>query len=154
VVRVPRGAEKWPRFGPRVGRLGLHSVLSIPLLLRTTPVGVITVYSHAKDAFFDVDGEIAERYAPPAAAVLYSAQLRERDRQRVVELTKALEVRPQVDRAVGIMMSRTAKSPEQALASLRQMSNVRQVKVAALASEMVEEAVRRARQRRAVRSDE
>jgi AmiR/NasT family two-component response regulator len=86
--------------------------------------------------------------------VLYSAYLRERERRRVAQLTKALEVRPQIDRAIGIMMSRTAKSPEQALASLRRQSNVRQVKVAALADEVVDTAVRRARQRRVTRSDE
>jgi AmiR/NasT family two-component response regulator len=77
----------------------------------------------------------------------------ERERRRVSQLTQALEVRPQIDRAVGIMMSRTAKSPEQALNSLRQMSNTRHVKVATLADEVVDEAVRRARQRRTVRSD-
>jgi hypothetical protein len=148
------GSEKWQRFGPRVGRLGLHSVLSIPLFVPAIPVGVITAYSHTKDAFFQVDADIAERYGPPAAAVLYSAYLRERERRRVAQLTKALEVRPQIDRAIGIMMSRTAKSPEQALASLRRQSNVRQVKVAALADEVVDTAVRRARQRRVTRSDE
>ena len=28
------GEKMWPRFGPRVGRLGVHSALSLPLLLR------------------------------------------------------------------------------------------------------------------------
>ena len=27
------GEKMWPRFGPRVGRLGVHSALSLPLLL-------------------------------------------------------------------------------------------------------------------------
>ena len=27
------GEARWPRFGPRVGRMGVHSVLSLPLLL-------------------------------------------------------------------------------------------------------------------------
>jgi len=27
------GETRWPRFGPRVGRMGVHSVLSLPLLL-------------------------------------------------------------------------------------------------------------------------
>jgi hypothetical protein len=148
------GSEKWRRFGPRVGRLGLHSALSIPLFLSTLPVGVVTVYSRQKDAFFEVDVAIAEHYAPPAAALLHGAYLRERDRERIAQLTTALEVRPQIDRAVGIMMSRTAKSPEQALDSLRNMSNLRHVKVSKLANEMVDEAVRRARHRHVVGSDE
>jgi hypothetical protein len=147
------GSAEWPRFGPRVGRLGLHSALSFPLLLPATPVGVVTVYSQRKQAFFAGDADIARYYAPSIAAVLHTACVHERERRRVSQLTQALEVRPQIDRAVGIMMSRTAKSPEQALNSLRQISNTRHVKVATLADEVVDEAVRRARQRRTVRSD-
>lgn len=29
------GEPQWPHFGPRVGRLGVHSALSLPLLLPT-----------------------------------------------------------------------------------------------------------------------
>lgn len=45
------GERRWPRFGPRVGRLGVHSVLSLPLLLLGQVVGAINVYAHGKDAF-------------------------------------------------------------------------------------------------------
>jgi hypothetical protein len=38
------GGEKvWPRFGPRVGRLGVHSVLSLSLPLRGQAIGAINV---------------------------------------------------------------------------------------------------------------
>lgn len=30
------GERMWPRFGPRVGRLGIHSALSLPLLIPRT----------------------------------------------------------------------------------------------------------------------
>src|SRR5262249_5397063 len=82
-------------------------------------------------------------------ALVYNAYLHERSRECVAELNRALEVRPQIDRAVGIMMSRTAKTPEQALDTLRKMSNAHQVKVSVLAGDVVDEGVRRARQRRA-----
>ena len=45
------GEKRWPHFGPRVGRLGVHSVLSLPLLLPDRVVGAINVYGRAKDVF-------------------------------------------------------------------------------------------------------
>ena len=47
------GDSRWPRFGPRAGRLGVHSVLSLPLLSGDAVVGAMNVYAHAKDAFDD-----------------------------------------------------------------------------------------------------
>ncbi|MGO9352407.1 MAG: GAF domain-containing protein, partial [Mycobacterium sp.] len=38
------GEKMWPRFGPRVGRLGVHSALSLPLLLSDQVIGAINVY--------------------------------------------------------------------------------------------------------------
>jgi hypothetical protein len=35
------GEKLWPWFGPRVGRLGVHSVLSLPLLLPDWVVGAV-----------------------------------------------------------------------------------------------------------------
>ena len=55
------GAEtQWPRFGPRVGRLGVNSVLSLPLLIPDQVVGAINVYAHGKDVFDDHAAELGE----------------------------------------------------------------------------------------------
>lgn len=146
-------AETWRRFGPRVARLGLHSALAIPLFLDSSPVGVVTVYSKCKHAFTVADAEIAQRYAAPTAALMHNARQRDRDARLAAQLTEAMQSRPPIDQAIGIMMSRTAKSPEQALDSLRRLSNERHVKVATLARQIVDEAVRRARQRRIAGND-
>ncbi|MDT5009897.1 MAG: hypothetical protein QOH57_1514, partial [Mycobacterium sp.] len=45
------GEKMWPRFGSRVGRLGVHSALSLPLLLPGKVVGAINVYARGKDVF-------------------------------------------------------------------------------------------------------
>lgn len=45
------GDSRWPRFGPQAGRLGVHSVLSLPLISAGQVVGAMNVYAHAKDAF-------------------------------------------------------------------------------------------------------
>src|SRR5664279_5423153 len=44
------GDLRWPRFGARVGRLGVHSVLSLPLISDDTVVGAMNVYSRAPNS--------------------------------------------------------------------------------------------------------
>lgn len=144
------GSTAWRRFGPRAGRMGLHSVLALPLVLPGTDVGVLTVYSGDKDAFTPKDVAAAGYYAPTTAAVVRNAYVLEQSRRRVAELTEALLVRPQIDRAIGMIMSRSGKSAEQAIDELRRMSNNRHIKVSDLAAEMVDEAVRKAKRRRSM----
>jgi hypothetical protein len=140
-------SERWRGFGPRAGRLGLHSVLSVPLILPTAPVGTITIYGGAKDAFTQLDVDAAHYYALPTAAVIRNACLLEQSQRRVEQLTEALRVRPPVDQAVGVIMSRTGRSAPETLEALRRMSNVRHVKVSELARDLMDEAVRRAQRR-------
>ncbi len=59
------GEKMWPRFGPRVGRLGVNSALSLPLLLPGQVVGAINVYAYGKDVFDDHATHIGELFAAP-----------------------------------------------------------------------------------------
>jgi AmiR/NasT family two-component response regulator len=58
-----------------------------------------------------------------------------------------LEVRGVIDRAVGIMMSRSGSTEHEALERLRSLSQHEHRKLADVASQVVEEAVARARAR-------
>jgi hypothetical protein len=55
----------WPRFGPRVVRLGVHSVLSLPLVVGTDVLGAMNVYAHAKDAFDERSVQLGELFSVP-----------------------------------------------------------------------------------------
>ncbi len=61
------GEKMWPRFGPLVGRLGVHGALSLPLLLSGQVIGAINVYAHGKDVFDEHAAELGELFAKPAA---------------------------------------------------------------------------------------
>ena len=76
------GEKMWPRFGPRVSRLGVHSALSLPLLLPGQLVGAINVYARDKDVFGDHAAQLGELFAAPAAVAVHNAQV----------LAKALEL--------------------------------------------------------------
>ena len=69
------GEKMWPRFGPRVGRLGVHSALSLPLLLSDQAIGAINVYAHGKDVFDEHAVELGELFAKPAAVAVHNAQI-------------------------------------------------------------------------------
>jgi hypothetical protein len=146
------GDQRWPRFGPRVGRLGVHSALALPLLLADRVVGAINLYAHAKDAFGEDAAELGQLFATPAAVAVHNARVLADALAETVQLQTALETRPVIDQAVGIIRARTGRSAEEAFARLRMLSQSEQRKLSEVAERVVEEAVRRARARRADRS--
>jgi len=141
------GEKMWPHFGPRVGRLGIHSALSLPLLLPGQVVGAINVYAHGKDVFDDHAQELGELFAAPAAVAVHNAQALSQALALTGQLQAALAGRPVIDEAVGLIRSRTGASSQQARESLREMSQRDHVKMIDVAQHLVDEAVRRARAR-------
>lgn len=141
------GETLWPHFGPRVGRLGVHSALSVPLLLPDRVIGAINVYAHKKDVFDDHAAELAELFAAPAAVAAHNAQVLAGALTLTAQLRTALAQRPVIDQAVGILLARTGGTAEEAFARLRAISQADHTKLAVVAQHIVDEAVRRARAR-------
>jgi hypothetical protein len=67
------GEKMWPRFGPRAGRLGVHSALPLPLLLSGRAIGANNVYAHGKDVFDQRAAEVGQLFAKPAAVAVHNA---------------------------------------------------------------------------------
>ncbi len=141
------GDRQWPRFGPRVSRLGVHSALSLPLLLPDQVVGAINVYAHGKDVFDDHAAELGELFAAPAAVAVHNAQVLTQALNLTIQLQTALSSRPVIDQAIGLLRGRTGATAEEAFARLRAISQHENVKLAVVAQRIVDEAVRRARAR-------
>jgi GAF domain-containing protein len=141
------GDSRWPRFGPRVGRMGVHSVLSLPLLLPARVVGAMNVYAHAKNAFDPAAVRTGELFARPAAVAVHNAQVLAQSQRLAAQLGEALTSRAVIDQALGVLMSRTGANPDEAFGRLRSMSQAQHIKVAEVARVLVDEAVRRARGR-------
>ena len=97
------GEKMWPRFGPRVGRLGVHSALSLPLLLPPDQVvGAIHVYAHGKDVFDEHAAELGELFAKPAAVAVHNAQI----------LAQAMTLTAQAKGAVDAPGDRSSDRPD------------------------------------------
>jgi GAF domain-containing protein len=140
--------DRWPRFGPRVARLGVHSVLSLPMLLPDgETVGALNAYSRSTDAFDEHSTSVGQLFATPAGVAVHNAQVLERARAQAAQLQTALGSRAVIDQAIGILRSRSGDSADEAFARLRAISQGENVKLAVVAERVVDEAVRRARAR-------
>jgi GAF domain-containing protein len=140
--------RRWPHFGGRVARMGVHSVLALPLLVGEQVIGAINSYAYARDAFTDHAVELGSQFAGPAAVSLFNAQLLAGAREHTERLQRALASRAVIDQAIGIIRSRSGVSAEDAFDRLTRLSQDGNVKLHLVAEQMVDEAARRARIRR------
>ncbi len=138
---------RWRRFGGAVARLGVHSALSLPLIAPDGVVGAMNVYAHDKHVFDERAAELGEIFAVPAAIAVQNAQVLAQTQRLAAQLQAALETRGVVDRAVGIIMSRGGGTEDEALDRLRTLSQKEHRKLAVVARQIIDEAVRRAQAR-------
>lgn len=139
----------WPEFGPLAADAGVRSVISFPLLVDGDVFGSLNVYSHQVAAFQGASRDVGERFAGPAAVAIHNARVLDGARRTTARLEAALTSRATIDRAIGIIQSRSGTSAEDAFVRLRIMSQHEHVKLAVVAENLVNAAVRRARARRA-----
>jgi GAF domain-containing protein len=151
VVSGSLGSDgRWPRFGGRVARMGVHSTLSLPLVVGDDVIGAINAYANKRDAFGDWAVRLGMQFAGPAAASVYNAQLLARAQDRTESLRRALDSRAIIDQAIGILRSRTGVDPQEAFDRLIRISQSEQTKLRDVAEQLVQDAVRRAKARHRV----
>jgi AmiR/NasT family two-component response regulator len=88
----------------------------------------------------------------PAAIAVQNAQVLAQTKRLAAQLQNALSTRAVVDRAIGILMSRSGVTEHEALERLRGLSQHEHQKLAVVAQQIVDEAVRRARARHGERA--
>ena len=141
------GEARWPQFGPRAAGLGVHSVLSLPLLTPDRVVGAMNVYAHRQHAFNDKSVLIGELFAVPAAIAVQNAQVLAQTKRLAQQLQAAMTSRAVIDQALGILMSRAGSTAEEAFDRLRERSQADNAKLRDVAHRVIDQAVRRARPR-------
>jgi GAF domain-containing protein len=139
--------NRWPHFGGRVARMGVHSALALPLIIGDRVIGVINSYARQRDAFTEHAVQSGAQFAGPAAVSVYSTQLLADARERAGQLQQALGSRAVIDQAIGIIRSRSGLSAQEAFERLTRTSQHENVKLHVVAERLVDEAVRRAQAR-------
>ena len=101
---------------------GLHSLLSIPMLIKNNVIGVINVYTSILHLFSKEETKTLEAIANQSAVAIEHTRLMEKS----FEMQEALEVRKQVERAKGFLMaSKGLSEPEAFRLMQRQSMNLR-----------------------------
>jgi GAF domain-containing protein len=136
---------RWPQFGPRAGELGVHSALSLPLLVADGVIGAMNVYAHAPNSFDERAQRLGEKYAVSAALAVQNAQILEQTSRLVGQLLAGLNGQAVIDRAIGVLRKRDGYPADEALEQLKAMSDERNVSLTAVSAAVVEDAARRSR---------
>ncbi|MDV8023529.1 GAF and ANTAR domain-containing protein [Rhodococcus sp. IEGM 1330] len=139
--------SQWPEFGPKVGRLGVHSVLSLPLITAGGVLGAMNVYAHRHDAFDARAAELGELFAVPAAISVQNARALASAARLTEQLERALNSRSMIDQAIGVLISRSGCTGAEGYDKLRSLSQSEHKKVAVVAEAMVGEAMKTAHSR-------
>lgn len=121
---------RWPRWGPAVAELGVHSVLSAEIHGRGSRIGALNLYGSTPRAFSRQDVEIATILADQSAAVLASMSVEE-------SLRDALHSRTVIGQAQGILMERFDIDADRSFSVLRRYSQESNVKLREVAERLV-----------------
>jgi len=136
--------SRWGKLGVAVARLGVQSVLSLPLKTPDGVVGAMTLYAHDKNVFDMRAAELGETFAGPAAIAVQNAQVLAQTQRLVEQLQTTLRTRSVIDRAVGILISRTGGTVREETAWLQTLSQDENQRLEVVSQQIVAEAVRRA----------
>jgi AmiR/NasT family two-component response regulator len=107
----------------------------------------MNVYAHARDAFDDRAQHIGQLFAVPAAIAVQNAQILAQTQRLAANLRQALVNRAVIDQAIGIIISRTGSTTNEAFNRLKTVSQKEHIKVSVVAAGIVQAAARRARGR-------
>jgi GAF domain-containing protein len=136
---------RWPQFGRRASELGVHSALSLPLVVSDRVLGAMNVYAHKPDSFDDHAQRMGEVFAVSAALAVQNAQILEQTARLVTELQAGLKGRALIDQAIGVLRRRGGDTAEEAQRRLREMSADQQISLSAAAASVVDSAIKRGR---------
>jgi GAF domain-containing protein len=120
LVRVDdvRADHRWPRWCRAVEPLGLHGVLSAPLVAGDDAMGAIKVYAERPDAFGERHERLLTMFAAQASIVLAQLRTAATAQRLSADLTDALRARDAISTAKGVVMARHGVDARAGLAML------------------------------------
>jgi GAF domain-containing protein len=140
-VDVESAQQRWPEFARAAREAGVGSYLSAPLFIDAEYQGAMNLYSEAPHGYHELDATILELYTTAVEGNLRTWQRYLATRTLTEQLRTALESRPIIDQAKGIIMVLHGFDADQAFASLVEQSQRHNIKLRDVAERMVTEAL-------------
>jgi GAF domain-containing protein len=132
--------KRWPRYLPPAREQGLGSSLSIPLPVENYLVGALNIYATRPRAFDPPTVALGEALAAHITAALSHAESCRGHRTRAENLERAMTTRSVIEQAKGMIMVQRKCSAGAAFDVLRQISMEENVRLADVATQLVESA--------------
>ncbi len=128
-----REEQRWPGYVPHALASGVRSQMAVKLYLDRGTLGGINFYStHSEEVGTDAQA-LARLFATHAAIALGHAQERE-------HLNEGLQNRKAIGQAIGLLMERYEMNEDRAFAFLVRASSHANIKLRAVAQQLVDEA--------------
>lgn len=130
--------HRWAAYAATALQHGIRSSLSLPLSSGPVTLGAFNLYSLVAGSFGEAAISRAERFAQNASGAL-SIAIRLADHVALTDqLRAALASRSVIDQAIGVLMGQRGITAADAFAVLRTASQNRNIKLRALAAQIVE----------------
>jgi GAF domain-containing protein len=129
--------DEWGDYRIPALEQGVRSSLSLPLRAQDTVIGALNIYASAPRAFGPAEQVAARGFADEASRSLELAVRMAERSEMSVHLQAALATRAVIDQALGIIMGQNRCTADEAFELLRGISQNRNVKLRAVASEIV-----------------
>jgi GAF domain-containing protein len=136
---LTQSSARYPEFVAAAHAHGVHSTISVPMMIDGDSVGAINLYSAATGGFSTDDEELIIDMAAPAAAFLANAKAYWHAFDLTEQLNEALVSRSVIDQAKGMLMaSDPALDADGAFEILRSASRRENVKLREIAQRITE----------------
>jgi GAF domain-containing protein len=128
----------WPAFCKAARDHGIHSTLSLPMVVGDEAVGAMNLYSHTEHAFTTDDRDAALQFAAQAAIVAANAHAYWGAQELSTRLSEAMKSRATIEQAKGVLMGTQRCGPDEAFDLLRRASQRENVKLRDIAQRIID----------------
>lgn len=133
-------SQRWSRFGRHAAERGIHSSLSLPLVVRGEALGALNLYSRRPGAFDASERETALMFAAQAAVALANTQTYAAGVRLAEQLRVALGSRALIDQAIGAVMAQLRCDADEAFGRMREYSQTSHRKLRLVADDILDAA--------------
>ena len=139
VPRLVSARSRWPRFTPVALQAGFTSVYVLPMRLRGSVIGALTLFGTEQADLSGDDVQAGQALADVATLAVLQHPISGPDAQRVNEqLTYALNVRILIEQAKGVLAERAGVDTEKAFSAMRAYARDRHELLAEVAGAVVD----------------
>ena len=137
--------ERWPRFAHTAAQEGFKSVIAIPMIPVSEPIGVLLIYSASVRETDDRPVRLAELLARQAAVAIANSDALLDGAEANDQLREALDSRDIIGQAKGILMERSNLDSDEAFDQMRVESQRDNRKLRDVAEDIVRKVLKRGR---------